>query len=430
MFDKSARHVRIFTVLAWMSLLLYAVIFSLSPMNGEDFALTHDYHDQGLWARLLGIVAQSHVQIVTWNARLGEQLTILWLGLPKPIFTFAAVTSFLALNFFVAHLGCARAQAKEKIVLALCLIFALWPGMEVFFWRTAQAGYLQPILLCLVCVGVYTQPETLKRLCASPGYLTGLSLVAVLAGVSFENVPVALGAYMLACWLALPDRATQKRALIPVACLLAGWLVLVMAPSTAIRREHYRQALHIPPFSLEYALHRGRNVAQVFFSSSGLLFGLYLLSAAYLLLQKPRNIRLLLATVPGFLVVVSLVAAPYTEPRAFLLAWALMFAVVVEAVYQLIQRSPCLAHVAVGVFVLSFCFELHALTLYTDFSQQVAVRDHLIASKIGTQACTDGVPVQQIKTLYPYRYLNNRDDWFAYNLAKVSEYYGCTLRIN
>ncbi|MCK2180560.1 hypothetical protein MUN35_12680, partial [Hafnia paralvei] len=61
---------------------IYAITFAIFPFAGEDFALTRRFVNHDLITRISYSIERSSRQIEMWNARLGEQLSILNLSMP------------------------------------------------------------------------------------------------------------------------------------------------------------------------------------------------------------------------------------------------------------------------------------------------------------------------------------------------------------
>lgn len=388
-----------------LSALAFARIFHLSPLNGEDYALTATFHGMGWGERLSWIADRALLQAREWNARLGEMLAILWLSLPRPLFTLVACVSFIA--------------------------FALWPGMELFFWRTVHAGYLQPLVLTLACMVLYRDAAAIDRLRGSLPRCAAACVLGLLAGLSFENTPVALVIFLLAS-LALAGRdAWSVRTLAPVVATALGWLALVSAPSTTHRRQYYADVFAVPEFGIDYLLRRIEDVWSVFWGSAPALFLLGLAALVWLCASCRRAdvLRVLLLGATAALVVASVVAVPYTEPRAFSLAWALLFAIVVGGVHHACERAPALRPLAAvaALWSLGTAWTVHGY--YADFAARIAQRDRIIAAQASTPACESGIVVEEIRAAYPYRYLNNRDQWVRTNPAYMRMYYGCAVRV-
>ncbi|KAF0813635.1 hypothetical protein IGB42_01986 [Andreprevotia sp. IGB-42] len=412
--------------LSVLTVALYAAIFAISPLNGEDYALTRQFGDEGILSRLVWIAERSQAQISTWNARLGEQLAIFWLSLPGSWFLIAAVLTFLLLNLLVCGLY-GRKALLEKTAISICIIFALWPGYEVFFWRTVHAGYLQPVMISLLCLFFYRDDEAIASFVASKARLALVSIVALLAGLSFENTAVGILIYMLVSFWWLKNKRANLLALLPMAALTAGWLLLITAPSTAVRRAYYLKSIGVGSTDLVYYLGRLYNVQGRFFSTTSPLFIAALIAGVFLWRRVDDRKRFFLMLLPALLVSGSVVAAPYTEARAFLLAWAIMLGLVVEGIYQALQQYPRARIPALLLFTLGLAFPLHTYPLYVDFASKVNARDAAIKQLAGTPACARQTTFALIRDDYRYKYLNNRDVWVRDTPEFMRAYYRCDV---
>lgn len=433
--DYSRQWMLALACLAAFSVTLYGVSFALAPLMGEDFAFVRNGEPQGGYDQLLWVIERSSQQINDWNARLGEQLAIFWLNVPSWLFWLASVGAFLILAVLSASVysGCQGLMTKSLI--SLSLMFLLWPGLEVFFWKTANAAYLQPLLLYLVCILAYRDDQYIKRWVSRKFIVIGVSVAAFLAGFSFENVSVAVAIYMVIALLLTKEWKRLWPAFLPIISMLAGWLMLLTAPSTQHRREYYRQAFGIENADLAYYVQRGLEVCDVFFHTSGGLFAASLIAIGYLIYLhrteiRRYNLRTFLTVVPAILVVGSLIMAPYTEPRAFLLAWALMFAVVVEAVYQAGMRNQLARWALLAALLASLGYGVKTWWIYQDISQAFLSREDFIIENTSEPACKNGLSITPLVFDYSYRYFNNRDGWYMQNLAVINRYYGCRLIID
>jgi len=243
-------------------LLVYALISATSPMNGEDYGLAMPLDAARTRSTIGWILERSSQQIVRWNARLGEQLAILWLAAGKPAFVVANTLCFAAFASLVAWYGAGSVALGRPFLFdcafAAALGFLAWPRLEMFFWETAAAGYLQPLVLTLIVLAPFFFPEVRARVSASRGAAAAFATTAVLAGASFENVGPAVALTMAgAAVLARRHDPTAARRLVLVAAgYTLGWLALMLAPSTATRVHYYRETFHIEPLSLEYLVRR------------------------------------------------------------------------------------------------------------------------------------------------------------------------------
>jgi len=415
-----------------ISLVSYVLIFNMAPLNGEDYALTTIFKDISWQERILWIFDRAVLQANSWNARLGEMLAILWLGLPRVLFTVVACLSFVVFAYLSANLLSVGRTLLIRTFLTLAVIFPLWPGMELFFWRTVQAGYLQPLVITLGCMYLYRNTDAIGQIQNSTLQSAMASMLGLFAGLSFENIPVALILFILAS-LCMERRrsAWSIRTISPVITISIGWFILISAPSTTYRRQFYSDILKIPDFGIDYLVQRVDNVMMVFWNTSSTLLVVSLVAFGWLCISRRWGdvSRALLLFSIAIIVVFSVVPAPYTEPRSFGLAWALMLAVVVAGVHRLCeQRLSMRVLVCFGVL-----FGLGAVQktygYYSDFAKRVEQRDRIIAIQSLTEACERGIVVKEIRTKYPYRYLNNRDEWVRANPDFMARYYGCSIHI-
>ncbi|WP_224417675.1 DUF6056 family protein [Modicisalibacter sp. R2A 31.J] len=422
---------------ASFALVVYGVIFWMAPLQGEDFAFARRFAEGDFGARLAWMLQKWPDQFLHWNARLGEQMTILWLNVPPVAYLVAACLAFVGLHALVAALFPLRPGWRLRLALSAGLTFLLWPAFEVFFWKTANAGYLHPLLLNLLCVAAFTSAPRVRRVADRGGYCAGLCLAGLLAGFSFENVPLAVAAYMLVSWALLADRRHHWRALLPVVAMVVGWVALMLVPSTAYRRSVYRQIYSVGDTDLAYYLGRASEVSLTFLETAWPLLVASLVALALLVhwhrrsrvRQDPRVWWLIL---PAVLVVGSVSAAPYTEPRAFLLAWVLMLAIVVEAAYRL-WCGGVLGRVLVAVLLVgSLGMALKTLSIYRDVAAQFDTREQRILDHLGTSECGSkpGLTIEPVTPGYPARYFNGRDAWTMQNMLVFESYYGCWLKLD
>lgn len=425
-------YARLLYCFSFGAIALYTWVFAVMPLMGEDFAFSHGWQQSYEPSRLVWLFQRSLEQINGWNARLGEQLAIFWLNMPGWLFLTAAVLAVIGLAVLISLVYSGPRRLWLKAPLFLGLLFGLWPGLEVFFWKTVNAGYLQPLLLNMACVVAYRSAGTVRAWCRSRAATLGMCLIAVLAGLSFENVPVAVAIYMLLVLLMAADWRRLWPAAMPVAGLLVGWGALMMAPSTTLRREFYQRMFGVEHVDAGYYIQRGFEISDVFLRTSGELLALALASVGYLLFLRIKGHQYYAAShfmtvVPAVLVVGSLVMSPYTEPRAFALAWALMLAAVVEAAMQLGERHGWARAGLVLCLLVSAGVGVKTVGVYSTVAEVFGERDSRIINAARENRCDKGVAVSLAKFDYRYKYFNNRDSWYFNNLDSVGYFYDCKL---
>ena len=418
---------RLYCAVALLTLVTFVVIFTISPINGEDFAFTSKFTNESFGFRIAFIFGKSANQVQNWNARLGEQLAIFWMSWPRLYFTIAALAAFTALCFLLATIVSDGTRRLEKTAVSIAGIFSLWPGMELFFWSTAHAGYLQPLLLFLMCIYFYRNEQAVSRLNQSAGLVCVVSIAAFFGGLSFETVPIAVLVYLALTLFFCKEKLITFRTVAPLVAMAAGWAVLVTAPSTFIRRAHYAKVYQTDGYSIEYLIARTADVVEVFQRTTTPLFTAYVIAALYLASRKELRKPLFFLFVTGVLTVFSISAAPYTEPRAFSLAWALMYAVVLAAVFDLMTKHAAVRLLLVPLLIGMLYFPFKTYSLYSQFAGEMNARDAIIRSQIAAGDCKQGLTVKQNTTSYEYKYLLNRDDWFKSTANLIGIYYNCKI---
>lgn len=425
-------------------LLVVALTFSISPMNGEDYALTKQFFDVDMFDRLSWVVERSGRQVKTWNARLGEQLSIFWLSMPPIWFAVTNLVAVASFTFLLALFATPEISWNRQTIvvacflsMAACLLF--WPRLEIFFWRTTAAGYLQPLVMTLLLtLPFYSVPacRTLLR-----GWAGGVLfiLLGLICGLSFENVPPALLPYMaLMTWCSWRMRSEYwiKLGLVALSYLM-GWCLLMAAPSTQSRTAYYYKAFNIQEPSVLYFYRKALDALEIFFMSSApLILALVALTSITIYLHRGllrQPIRFYLLCIPAGLCVASVIKAPYIEPRAFSLAWCILLIFLVRVVQigmQAISARAAQAFIAcLGVVSIGLAGQI--FTEYLDFSRKISLRNEKIMEKSKSAECQSGLifEIIPIRNDLSPRILNNREEWVRHSIPQMNSYFNCNLRL-
>ncbi|PWK67046.1 DUF6056 family protein [Aminobacter sp. AP02] len=416
---------------ALLLIVLFAATVTFSPINGEDYALGLIDNGQGIVERLVWFSEHASRQWWGWNARLGEMLSIFWLAMPNVFLNVTAMLAIVAFCALVSVLALKSTKLDRTFLLAwatsLGLTYILWPRYEIFFWRTTVAGYLLPLLLVMLLVAIVSvRPLTHRVYTSKVPY--GLSaLLAVLCGLSFENLPPLLVVYVAANWYFSPvERRTREHAIKDagiVLALLVGWGALMLAPSTALRTQWYRDHLGYDPTAW-YWIRRVADVIGRFAVSSAIISALGFAALAAMIRKNgiKSQADILVLLIPATLCVVSLVAAPYTEPRAFAFAWIVSMVTCTRFVIQFANKTAFVA-----MYILALGNAAVTLPFYIDFNRKFTARDAYVRQHVGSDACKTGLQISPIATHVWSGRLQNRDRWVKAMLPLVSEYYKCKL---
>lgn len=413
------------------SLVIYSIYLSIifiAPKMGEDYGLTKHFTDEGIIQRIGFAVAKSTMQISGWNARLGEQIAIFELSLPHWMSVMVYSIAVIPFMFSLSLLTGAQEKGRRILVALICMVmlFVLWPGMEVFFWKTANSEYLQPMILVIATAMAYSKEETLNRLTSRKLTFITYLVVCLLSGLSFENVPLALSVALIL--LCVVENRKGICNYLPIISIMTGWTLLMLAPSTKIRKAYYDSTINKGSDLAAYYVSRFVDVCAKFFETTSVLLVIAIAACCYLQKKGKLTAYHYSMIAASVLVVGSMMASPYTEPRGFLFAWCVMFSFVAYAISELIESVKTRNILAVP-FVLSLLFGLYTFNIYSEVGFKSNEREAKILSSYGTKECETGIKVSHLNTDAGYRYINNRDDWFMFNMTnKPNYFYSCILK--
>lgn len=426
-------------MLAMALVAAFAIITAISPLAGEDYALGTYMPQASLLQRLVWVAGHSALQIRGWNARFGEQLAIFWLTMPRFWFVTANTLAFVSFCCSIAMLarGSVRWTSGLAISTSLCMaaVYLLWPRLETFFWVAGTSNYLHPLTLTLIVL----IPFLIKE-CNWLSYLRGHAVwvmlpISFLAGESFEALPVG----MLACMIFILWREWRRggsyfwRLLVVTVAYALGWIILVKAPSTALRTQWYYSHSGFDGFTLPYLLKRALNSAQEFIESSKELLLVVFLTAVgssftgCLRVLREGNLPLLSF---GALAASSLViAAPYTEARSFSILWiTLMIALVRLVSMEMARHSQYHRTVfSVGLGISALAMAAVVFVAYGRFALRVDSRSEVVISRIGTEQCVTGVELPLIHIPLERRVMADREIWVKEAPDHMSKYFHCKV---
>lgn len=136
------------------------IINCLTPLMGEDLSLAAYSpfdHINGFEQCFLAMIHRIETQFCGWNARIGEQISIVFSCFPKVIFNIlntaiSCVFGILIFSWTYKELPNFHLALHLKRILSIFLmIFLLQPAMgEIFFWRTGSTNYLWALVILLI----------------------------------------------------------------------------------------------------------------------------------------------------------------------------------------------------------------------------------------------------------------------------------------
>lgn len=448
--NKKARITPIF-ILTLIAILLFLLIINLlTPMIGEDYALSPslDAKNNMDFNQLLHwIVDRIIIQSTTWNARLGEQLAIIFLAFNKNIFNvfnslMVLVYGYLCFRYaFNRRINFKDQNDFASILLISVLLVAFMPALgEIFFWETGATNYLWSLVLLLVFGYPYRilldKQENLMN--GKPVILALYYVLSFLSGMTNENTTIVFLGLILMVFLIFKMKKIKIFTWMYISSFLyvLGIIYLLLSPSTKIRSGYYNEIYGVSNMNIGVYFARLESVIWGFLKASqGVLivfifmFVLYLILNKFTLKQssnqnnKDLYILLLILFLSGASIL-ALIMAPYYEQRAFLLPITLLIMNIIYLFSKILNFFKpaifkiliCL--VLIGVFTYNTPF---IFSYYKNFANEAESRENNILYQ-SRKTSTGKVSVQPYESK-SIRILNTREDYLMGN-KHYSNYYG------
>lgn len=386
-----------------------------TPLIGEDFALSpvKAAHQFGPLKEKLGLIVDKIIlQSSHWNARLGEQLAIFFLGFHKGYFNLlnsvVAATYFYTI-FLYAFGRVADFRRRRDIypfIISFALVIFLMPAFgEIYFWTTGACNYLWACELILIFGLPYRLLLSGKDVLSRRRTLLPLfCMLGFLAGMSSENSAVVFGVLILAIILYFIVKKRRLSAWIYCGgiSLSAGILYLYFSPSTKIRLDYYNKAHGVGKVTFSTYILRAWDVAKDFVWSNKYLIGLFIVLLLFYFFQRKRDfisalhssseygenenngvqevfVVLFLLTLTCIALAV-LVVPPYHEQRSFFLTVTMLIIVIVRLFSEITRNSSPLAKrvthlVLLVIFFLTILKSFLIYEKYVFFHNEATMRD-------------------------------------------------------
>jgi hypothetical protein len=405
------------------------LIFLNVPLNGEDYALGTLDIGQATDERLHVFYEKAYHQWRWWNARFGEMLSIFFLSFPRWVFNLSIIPFLFSFFYLISIIATGKSKGFWLTYsLSIAAFFILWPRYEVIFWRTGAANYFIPMVGYLYVIYTVINQGYHSLITRSPVRAVLTAAIALICGMSFENLPPALVIFII-LHRALDANGWAWRALLMdlmvISALLIGWWLLLSAPSTTVRTSWYREHLGYAP-SVSYYLARAKDVLATYWAVSLPITISGVASTIYLIwsggIRKHTDILILALT--SVLVAGSIILAPYTEARAFSFVWVICLVATIRAITSLNVWAP-----QVITILLAIPFVAVTFVTYQRFDASVSARDAAIRAGIGKPSCEGSFRIPLIVSPAPTWMLYNREDWVSGQLHQVREFYSCNVEI-
>lgn len=337
---KYMTKVYLFGAVVLAALSFFITISWFVPLIDEDFSLTPGS------VGFSEIISRCVDQYLQWNARIGDDLSIVISTIPVKIYNvlhgIVIVLFCILLVLFVKIVSnsslrrISLADTSVFILSTLMLLFMIPAPNEVLFWRTGAANYFYPLVVILllaipVSLLVFRNIDIfkLKKNIAWKILITiGLLVLGILAGHSNENVAPVIVLVLLVCilsrWVKV-KRIDWWLVMLLFVTAICTYLLL-FGPSTQYRIQYYSM---INESDVSYISNISANFidAMSTYIKFALLPILLILSTLPVLkLHKKKVLIVLIASLFFALIsVFILMASPYNIPRAFLFASVVSF---------------------------------------------------------------------------------------------------------
>ncbi|ANA79729.1 hypothetical protein C7121_08870 [Paenibacillus glucanolyticus] len=446
MLNKTKKMFPVFIALAIFVFLL--VINYNTPMIGEDFALSPSFYSKENFSFLNSIhwiVDRVYIQSTTWNARIGEQLAIVFLTFNKDIFNICnsiltMIYGYLIFLYaFNRKLILKNKQDTFSILVIFVLVVLFMPALgEIFFWETGSANYLWSLVILLLFGYPFrrmlAQNENVFTNC--PKLLILYYIISFLSGMTNENTIVAFVGFIFIVFLVkkLKKQKIYLWMYISSALYLLGIIYLLISPSTRIRSEYYKKAYGITEINFStYFIRFQKTIISFVDTNFNILIFFSLLLVLYFIWSKVKSLKgqnishkniylLLLIVLLSFASVIVLVMVPYVEKRAFLLPITTIIIASTNILSTIYKDLSISLKKIYDLFILSvlICISIYKgyqiYTAYYEFNREAIYRESQI---LYLSEKSELVKVEPYKT-QTSRILNTREDYIMGN----NQYFG------
>jgi len=430
--------VKIFFAFVFTSMLSYLVVICwFVPMIDEDFTLYARGED------LYEIIKMCANQYLTWNARIGDILSILFSTLPGKLFQ--VLNGLLIGMFIIGILYVSKIVSLKKkiykidpvditgsVVIFLSILFFTAQPNEVFFWRTGAANYFYPVLFTLIfsipVLLLLIKNKDVFSMISSPVVRILVKSLYISSGLiighSNENIAPVISMLLLLSvahryWF---SRKVEWWLLLCLLTVTIGTCLLLFGPSTQYRIEYYTAINAGAGSYFDNFLHNFKNTLSTY------LHYAYLPSAIVLILtimmergNRTVALRILIASLLVSLASVGILTlSPYEIPRAYFFATIVLIVPVISSIY-LVKNNGHKILISTTIILLALAApllasELKNIVTFGNEKKAAITEVEISLSKKGSAAMPDfsnlssrfvyvGVPsfeTQRISKFYGY----------------------------
>ncbi|MBW6410267.1 DUF6056 family protein [Clostridium weizhouense] len=425
-----------------------------TPFMGEDFALvsfSSHYEPSSIGEHISLIMQRIIRQASTWNIRIGEQIAIIFCSTNKLYYYIGnAIISVLYVLLIPIYAFGRKMKMTEKndvisVIISFCLIILFQPALgEIFFWRTGSGNYLWAVFILLT----FTIPLRVifdnRNLLENKKVLILLhTILGFFAGLTNENTVITF-IIIYVCTIIYRIIKKQKVYLWIWSSFISlgiGFLVMIFAPSTAIRIQTYKKIFGIEHVTVKDYIYRTINIIHRFFTENIMLVSILLvIIIVYIILnykkineakQKEQLCKYKSASINLIFLLSSalsagaLIGAPYVETRAFFLIDFFMIGCIIYFSIQIINEInkfiSAITYLLLGILIILTVKEnITIFKTYDAYNKFINTNYSVIQeAKKSNQSSVKISPYNNINN----RILNTREDYIQSNLQHLERYF-------
>jgi hypothetical protein len=435
------------TLLFFVYILSFIIVINFkTPLIGEDFALSipYSHKNENLYEKVSLISNKIVVQSTNWNARLGEQLAIIFLAFNKSFFRILNI--IVTFIFFYLILTYAKGDFPSInptfffLITLQISIFLLIPKVgDILFWITVASNYLWGVSILILFLLPYRLWYSGKDMFENASIMLRFLFIplTVLAGMTNENTVIAVILMIIAGFI-FAKKGFFKTMPTPrwywqnMAFLLVGYGYLILSPSTKRRRGYYLELFGTQNEGIIDYLSKSINVLQHYIvSSKNLIILIVIFTLLFLILTKWYGWNLskkskdnlvvsLILTFCSFVSVAVLIAAPYLESRSLLFNWFFLFVFFTIIIIELYSQKRILILLTIPLLIIGFAQTPIIFNCSSRLYEEAATRHNEILTQINSGS--RHIKVHRFNTYCP-RVFSSREGWLI-ETGHDEVYYG------
>ncbi|QFJ56310.1 DUF6056 family protein [Pseudobutyrivibrio xylanivorans] len=379
--------VRLYFIIDMVIFTFFLIINIHTPLIAEDYALLAIYPYEKV-SNPIEILARMSAKVIkqmlTWNVRVGEQLSIVFGCFDKDIFnvlnTLMSLYFLLLIQLYAFKTERSIYRKLISTITAFSLIILCQPVLgEIFFWKTGSTNYLWGMCILLTFalpLRFIIGENSIDIIGNSVKKNILFCLLGLVAGITNENTVGAVWIVYLVyiIWGKIKSKKHPLWIYTTFLFYTIGFVFMLKAPSTKIRVDYYNNKIGVGKLTIyDYFIRACRVVGKfIYYDYMYILLTIILIIICYHFKKKVSlDISffecLIMLFILGTLSSGALILSPYIEIRAFFLTQFMMLVCMVYYMCELLECAKVKISVVSGGIIVGLTLLL-ALTMHNIFS--------------------------------------------------------------